>query len=144
MDEVDNFTYLSCIISKDGGRSEDAKSRIAKAQGIFSQLGKVWKNTKMSLRINIRTLEAAVMTVIKYSRETWVLRKTQEGLLNVFQTNCLFIPLGSRLIDLTSNSKLNEKCSYASFFRSLMRERLTSPGEKLPKIVVFGQRFRAK
>ena len=40
LDQVCSFTYLCSIISKDGGSSEDVKSRIAKAQGIFSQLKK--------------------------------------------------------------------------------------------------------
>ena len=31
IDHVDSFTYLGCIISKDGGSSEFVKSRIAKA-----------------------------------------------------------------------------------------------------------------
>ena len=34
------LTYLGSIISEDGGSSEDVKSRIAKAQGVFSQLKK--------------------------------------------------------------------------------------------------------
>ena len=37
IDQVDRFTYPGSIISKDGGSSEDVKSRIAKAQGVFSQ-----------------------------------------------------------------------------------------------------------
>ena len=36
IDQVGSFTYLGSIISKDGGGSEDVKSRIAKAQGVFS------------------------------------------------------------------------------------------------------------
>ena len=39
--QVGSFTYLGSIISKDGGSSEDVKSRIAKAQRVFSQLKKV-------------------------------------------------------------------------------------------------------
>ena len=34
-DQVDSFSYLGSIISKDGQTSKDAKSRIVKAQGIF-------------------------------------------------------------------------------------------------------------
>jgi hypothetical protein len=41
IDQVENFTYLGSIISKDGGNSEDVKSGIAKDQGVFSQLKKV-------------------------------------------------------------------------------------------------------
>ena len=42
IDQVDNFTYLGVIIDKDGGCSEDVKSRIVKAQGdfFFSKLKK--------------------------------------------------------------------------------------------------------
>ena len=35
IDQVGSFTYLGSNISKDGGSSEDVKSRIAKAQGVF-------------------------------------------------------------------------------------------------------------
>ena len=53
IDQVDTLTYRGSIISKDGGSSENAKTRIAKAQGFFFffflQLGKVWKNMKTSL-----------------------------------------------------------------------------------------------
>ena len=38
IDQVRSFSYLGSIISKDGGSSEDVKSRIAKAQVVFSQL----------------------------------------------------------------------------------------------------------
>ena len=48
IDQVGSFSYLGSIISKDGGSSEDVKSRIARAQGVFSQLKKVWKNRKKS------------------------------------------------------------------------------------------------
>ena len=41
IDQVGIFTYLGSIISKDGGSSDDIKSRIAKAQGVFSKLKKI-------------------------------------------------------------------------------------------------------
>jgi len=37
IDQEGNFLYLSSIIIKDVGSSEDVKSRIARAQGVFSQ-----------------------------------------------------------------------------------------------------------
>ena len=36
IDQVCSFTYVGSIISKDGGCTEDAKSRIAKVRGVFS------------------------------------------------------------------------------------------------------------
>ena len=41
IDQVVSFTYLGSIISKYDGSNEVVKSRIAKAQGVFSQLRKV-------------------------------------------------------------------------------------------------------
>ena len=40
IDQVGSFTYFGSIIGKDSGSREDVKSRIAKAQGVFSQLKK--------------------------------------------------------------------------------------------------------
>ena len=77
IDQVGSFSYLGSIISKDGGSSEDVKSRIGKAQGVFSQLKKVWKNRKISLQTKIRIFEATVMTVVKYGSEAWALQKAE-------------------------------------------------------------------
>jgi hypothetical protein len=89
MNQVDSLNYLGGIISKDGGCSEDVHSRIAKVQDVFSHLKKVWKIRKISLRTRIRTLEATLRTVVKYGSEAWVIRKTEENLLDVFQKNYL-------------------------------------------------------
>ena len=40
IDRVDSFTYLSGMIRKDGECSENVKSEIVKARGVFSQLKK--------------------------------------------------------------------------------------------------------
>ena len=52
IDRVDNFTYLGSIISKDGGRSEYVKSKIAKVQGVFffSRLKFFLENRKISMQ----------------------------------------------------------------------------------------------
>ena len=84
IDQVNSFTYLGCIISNDGGSSEDVKNRIAKDQGVFSQLKKVWKYWKTVLQTKVRILEATVMTVVKYGSEAWAIRKANEDLLDVF------------------------------------------------------------
>ena len=94
-DQVGSFTYLDSIIIKDGGSSEDVISRIAKAQGAFSQLKYVWKNRKISLQTKFRIVEATVMTVVKYGSEAWMLRNADEDLLDVFQRNNLHIVLGT-------------------------------------------------
>ena len=66
IDKVYIFNYLGSIISKYGGSSEDDKSRIAKSQGVFFTVEKVWKNWEISLGTKIRILEATMVTVVKY------------------------------------------------------------------------------
>ena len=46
IDQVDSFTYLGSIFSEDGGCSEEVKGRMAKVQGVISQLikfGRTWR-----------------------------------------------------------------------------------------------------
>ena len=49
------------------------------------------------------------MTVVNYGSEVWVLRKADGNLLDVFQRNCLWIVMGTRLTDHISNSRLYKK-----------------------------------
>ena len=83
IDQVDSFIFLGSVISKDGGCSENGRSRIAKPQDVFSQLNKVWKNRKTSLQTKIRILEGIVMTVVKCISEVCAFRKADEDLLGV-------------------------------------------------------------
>ena len=76
IDQINSFTYIGSIISKDGGSSEDVESRIAKDPRCFIlQLKKGWKNRKISLQTNIRISEAIGM--LTYSYEAWAFRKTK-------------------------------------------------------------------
>ena len=66
IDQIGSFACLGSVISEDGGSSEDVKSKTAKAQSDFSQLKKVWKNRKTTLKTKIRILEGTVLTGVKY------------------------------------------------------------------------------
>ena len=84
IDQVNSFIHLGSIFSKDDGSSEDAKSRITKAQGIFFKLKKAWKNRRISLKNKIRILDATVMTMVKNISEAWALQKTEDDLWRMF------------------------------------------------------------
>ena len=125
IDRVDSFTYLLSIISKGGGCSEDIKSRIGKAHGVFSELKKVLKNRKISRRTKIGILKAIVMTVVmKHGRCV----KRRKDLPDVFQRNYQQIVLCTRLTDRISNSRMYGKCSSISLCGAIMIERLRWPG----------------
>ena len=44
IEDVDEFTYLGAIVSKDGGGGNDMNSRIYKARIVFKKLNKVWRS----------------------------------------------------------------------------------------------------
>ena len=91
------------------------------------------------------------MTAVKYDYGAWVLRKADEGLLDVFQRSCLMIVLGTPLTDRISTSRLYENCCSFPLSRIIMKERLGCLGyalrmkdDRLSKIFHFGQPYKAK
>ena len=74
IDQINRFTYLGSIISKDGGCSEDIRCKNSEGSGcFFFTLKKVWKNLRIIMQTKIRILEARVMTFVKYGSEAWAL-----------------------------------------------------------------------
>jgi hypothetical protein len=71
IEQVDSFTYLRSIVSKDGGADEDVGSRIRKAIGSFIQLYPVWRNHNISKRTKLRIFNINVKSVLLYACETW-------------------------------------------------------------------------
>ena len=72
-----------------------------------------------------------MMTEVKCGSEAWALQKVDEDLLDVFQRNCLWIVLRTRLTDRISNSRLYEKCSIPlsrAFWEGVKRETLNKLG----------------
>jgi hypothetical protein len=48
IEEVDQFCYLGSLVNKQGGASEDVKSRVKKANGAFVQLYPLWRSHNIS------------------------------------------------------------------------------------------------
>ena len=75
LEEVKEFTYLGSIIDKKGGTEADIKARIGEARLAFTQLQKVWKASKISLKAKIRLFNSNVKSVLMYGCETWKMTK---------------------------------------------------------------------
>jgi hypothetical protein len=85
---VDKFPYLGSVVTKDGSL-EDVRNKIAKANGAFNKLQKVWQSSGISLRRKIRIFNANVKSTLLHRCET--LRVTQEMCkkLQSFVNQCL-------------------------------------------------------
>jgi len=104
-----------------------------------------------NIRARVSVNNYSVVTMVKNGSEAWVLRKTDENTLDVFQRNYLRVVQGTRLTNRISNSGLHEKCGPIPLSRDIMKERLRWLGhdlrmkdDRLTKIVLFGQPSGAK
>ena len=64
LDEVDSFTYLGSIVTKDGGTEADIAARIGKARAAFKQLKNVWRSSDLSRKTKIRIFNSNVKSVL--------------------------------------------------------------------------------
>ncbi|KAL8605568.1 hypothetical protein ACOMHN_031505 [Nucella lapillus] len=82
--EVEKFTYLGSVVSKDGGADDDIKSRISKARHAFKTLQPIWQSSALSLHNKIRIFNTNVKSVLLYGSETWRTTKTNRKKLQTF------------------------------------------------------------
>lgn len=107
--EVDKFTYLGSIVSKDGGADDDIKSRTNKARYAFKILQPIWRSSALSLHNKIRIFNTNVKSVLLYGSETWRTTKTNRNKLQTFINRCLRNILNIRWPEVISNKDLWNK-----------------------------------
>ena len=78
VEQVEDFVYLGSVITQDGKCEEDIRRRIGKASSVMGRLGKIWKDTYISLETKVMIYEALVKSVFMYGAECWTLRKEDE------------------------------------------------------------------
>ena len=86
---VDRFTYLGSCISSNATLKEEISARISRAMVIFRNLGHLWRQKGISLRLKGRVYKTTVRAVLLYGCETWTLRAEDLKRLQVFDSRCL-------------------------------------------------------
>ncbi|OOY74536.1 reverse transcriptase domain-containing protein, partial [Solemya velum gill symbiont] len=112
--EVDKFTYLGSVVSKDGGADDDIKSRTNKARHAFRTLQSIWRSSVLSLHNKIRIFNTNVKSVLLYGSETWRTTKTNRNILQTFVNRCLRNILNIRWPDVISNEDLWRRTNQTS------------------------------
>lgn len=87
--DVDNFTYLGSVISKDGGADEDVTNRINRARSAYVTLSRVWNSSQLSKRHKVNIFNSSVKSVLLYGCETWKVTESISTKLQVFVNKCL-------------------------------------------------------
>ena len=65
LEEVEDFTYLGSILSKDNGAGKDIKARLNKGCAAFAQLQPIWKANNYSLRTKLQLYNSNVKSVLQ-------------------------------------------------------------------------------
>ncbi|KAJ8353279.1 hypothetical protein SKAU_G00208460 [Synaphobranchus kaupii] len=90
LDQVNDFQYLGSFV---GSTENDFKHRKGKAWAAFWELKNIWKSTT-PLELKVNLFKAAVLSVLLYGSESWVINENLKNRINSFQTTCLRIILG--------------------------------------------------
>ena len=89
LEDVDDFTYLGSVVSKDGGADKDIKQRLGKARQAFNMLRPIWKASTYSKRTKIKIFKSNVKSVLLYGAESWKMTEGVKKKLQTFINKCL-------------------------------------------------------
>ena len=92
----EKFPYLGVTIRAEQSSAEqEVAARISKAVSMFRALyHPLWKRKQVSVETKMRVYRAAVIPVLLYGSECWVLSVKESERLEVFQMKCLRVILG--------------------------------------------------
>jgi len=76
IEKVDDFCYLGSYISYNSSCKKDVKVRIGKAAAVFGKMRKIWRNSKVSLKVKTRLYEAIILSTLLYGADVWPLTAT--------------------------------------------------------------------
>ena len=150
VDVVQDFTYLSANISRDGEITSEVTRRIARAARAFGCLRvPVFKNKDLSLATKRAAYRAVVLAVLLYGAETWTMKAVHTRRLNSFHNRCIRTILGVKRYQqwnerLTSQSLSHRFGLQHSISDIILEQRLRWLGhvgrmdeERLPNRLLF-------
>lgn len=76
--QVEKFKYLGSTLSQEGGHEAEVDSRIKAAWGKWRDAAGVVCDTKMPIKLKVKTYSTMIRPVLMYGSETWALRRKEE------------------------------------------------------------------
>jgi hypothetical protein len=133
IEDVEEFTYLGAIVSKEGGGENDMNSRINKARAAFIKLNKVWRSKQFGRKTKIKLYKTLVRPVLLYGSETWKINQSDEKKLDSFQYQCLKRIMQIWWPNIISIDELNERTQIHKISHEVKRKRWNWIGHVLRK-----------
>ena len=106
---VQSFTYLACIIDANNDISVEIKKRILLANKGFCGLKRQFRSQFLSKKNKIKLYKTLIRPVLACGSETWVLSKSDEARLGVFERKVLRAIFGPTNYNGEWRIKYNDK-----------------------------------
>ena len=100
LEVVEDFKYLGAKVAS---LYDDFKRRSGIAWSQFWKLGKVWRSTKISLKLKLCVSDSLILPVLLFGAESWTTTQKLKNKLNAFGTSCYRILLNIRRINRVTN-----------------------------------------
>lgn len=143
LEEVDDFTYLGSVISKDNGVTKDIEARLNKARGTFTRLRNIWKSKQLSRKTKIKLYNSNVKSVLLYGSECWRVTQKDMGKVEVFHNKCLRRICNIYWPNKVTNTDLYERTGCYSIVQEITKRRfrwlghtLRMPQDEIPKVAL--------
>ena len=94
IEDVEQFTYLGSVVSRDGGTDRDIKSRLGKAIAAYKTLRPIWTSQVISVKTKLRifsTNEKSILYACETSRITKALTHKVHTVINIYLRAILHI-----------------------------------------------------
>jgi hypothetical protein len=86
---VKNYVYLGTIINDSGDESKEIEARLIKGDKCAGALHKIIKSKNVSRKTKIHLYKTVIRPVVLYGSETWILNKTEEGKIDIWERKIL-------------------------------------------------------
>ena len=148
IDVENSFPYLGVTIKpQQSSAGEEVAARIAKAIRLFKSLyHPLWKRKQVSVKTKMAIYRSAVLPVLLYGSETWVLSVKESERLEVFQMKCLRQILGITKFHHQRNEDIRARTEQCKVGELVTRSRLRWLGHvtrmkegRLPPRLLFGR-----
>jgi hypothetical protein len=130
---VHDFTYLGSNASEDRGTRMDVETRIQKARGAFTRLGKIWLAHFVNKDTKIKLFNVYVKSVLLYGCHTWLVTCEIQRKLQSFVNRCLRYIMKSWWPRVISNEKLWEMTSQININKEIRKCKFGWIGHTLRK-----------
>jgi len=125
---VDDFKYLGSTVASS---YNDFKRRRGIAWSQFWKLEKVWRSTKISLKLKLRLFDSLIISILLYGAESWTTTQQLKNELNSFGTSCYRIILNIKRIDRVTNQHILNVTQRKNLFDIFLQKQLRALGHWL-------------